>query len=133
MISVVIPAYNEEKLIGECLDSLKNQDFTGDYEIIVVDNASSDHTDEMVKKTFPMVHVISNPTNETAFFIRLKAINEKSRELALPVFVSDNYFTLLPGEKKEISIDRTRLQEPHQSIRLESEGWNTALQSVKME
>jgi hypothetical protein len=79
------------------------------------------------------VAVISNPTNETAFFIRLKAIDEKSGELALPVFMSDNYFTLLPGEKKEISIDRTRLKVPHQSIRLESEGWNTALQSVKME
>lgn len=77
--------------------------------------------------------VISNPTNETAFFIRLKVVDEKSGELALPVFMSDNYFTLLPGEKKEISIDRTRLQEPHQSIRLESEGWNIKLQSVKIE
>ena len=32
------------KLIRECLESLKNQDYTGDYEIIVVDNGSTDHT-----------------------------------------------------------------------------------------
>jgi glycosyltransferase involved in cell wall biosynthesis len=44
MISVVIPARNEEKYLPKCLESLKNQDFSGDYEIIVVDNNSSDKT-----------------------------------------------------------------------------------------
>jgi glycosyltransferase involved in cell wall biosynthesis len=44
MISIVIPAFNEEKLIRECLESLKKQDFTGAYEVIVVDNGSQDNT-----------------------------------------------------------------------------------------
>ncbi len=44
MISVVIPAYNEEKYIHACLHSLKQQDYSGDYEIIVADNGSQDHT-----------------------------------------------------------------------------------------
>jgi peptidoglycan/xylan/chitin deacetylase (PgdA/CDA1 family) len=44
MISVVIPALNEEKFIGKCLESLKNQDYTGAYEIIVADNGSTDAT-----------------------------------------------------------------------------------------
>ena len=43
-ISVVIPAYNEEKLLPQCLDSLNRQDYRGDYEIIVVDNDSADAT-----------------------------------------------------------------------------------------
>ncbi|MDI6814558.1 MAG: glycosyltransferase [Dehalococcoidales bacterium] len=43
-ISVVIPAYNEEKFLPQCLESLRNQDYAGDYEIIVVDNASTDNT-----------------------------------------------------------------------------------------
>lgn len=43
-ISVVIPAYNEEKLLPQCLESLKNQDCRGDYEIIVADNGSADGT-----------------------------------------------------------------------------------------
>ena len=47
MISVVIPAYNEEKYIIPCLKSIKEQDFDGKYEIIVVDNASTDRTGEM--------------------------------------------------------------------------------------
>lgn len=44
MISVVIPAFNEEKLLPRCLKSLRHQDYQGDPEIIVVDNASTDGT-----------------------------------------------------------------------------------------
>jgi peptidoglycan/xylan/chitin deacetylase (PgdA/CDA1 family)/GT2 family glycosyltransferase len=49
MISVVIPALNEERFIGECLESLKNQDYTGEYEIIVADNGSTDTTVEIAR------------------------------------------------------------------------------------
>ena len=80
------------------------------------------------------VVVVSNPSGETAFFIRLKAMDEKSGELVLPVFLSDNYFTLLPGEKKEIKVDTTLLPEPvkQKSILLVAEGWNTGVISVRM-
>lgn len=44
MISIVIPAFNEEKFLPECLASWANQDYQGEYEIIVVDNASTDST-----------------------------------------------------------------------------------------
>ena len=44
MISIVIPAHNEEKLLPDCLQSLKNQAYRGDFEIIVVDNGSIDGT-----------------------------------------------------------------------------------------
>ncbi len=43
-IAVVVPAYNEEGLIGRCLDSLAAQDFGEPFEIIVVDNGSTDRT-----------------------------------------------------------------------------------------
>lgn len=44
MISIVIPARNEEFYLPDCLSSLKEQSYTGDYEIIVVDNGSTDET-----------------------------------------------------------------------------------------
>ncbi len=44
MISVVIPAYNEEHYLGACLAALNEQNTTTDFEIIVVNNASTDHT-----------------------------------------------------------------------------------------
>lgn len=44
-ISVLVPAYNQEKYIGRCLRSLLNQTFPrDDYEIIVVDDGSEDRT-----------------------------------------------------------------------------------------
>lgn len=46
-VSVVIPAYNEERYLPLCLESLRNQDYAGDYEIIVVDNTSTDNTPEV--------------------------------------------------------------------------------------
>ena len=51
LISVIVPAYNEEKFIGSCLTNLINQDFNKKhYEIIVIDNASTDDTAEIAKK-----------------------------------------------------------------------------------
>lgn len=50
MISVVIPAFNEEKTIGECLNSLLNQNTTQQFEVIVVDNNSNDKTVEIVNR-----------------------------------------------------------------------------------
>lgn len=49
-ISVVIPAYNEEKFIGKTLRSLKEQDFK-DFELIVVDNNSTDKTAIIAKRS----------------------------------------------------------------------------------
>lgn len=49
-ISLIIPAYNEEKYIGDCLDyAIKNSNGKF-FEIIVVDNASTDKTVEILKK-----------------------------------------------------------------------------------
>lgn len=50
MISVIIPAYNEEKKIGECLGSLVNQNTTQKFEVIVVDNNSKDKTAEIARQ-----------------------------------------------------------------------------------
>ena len=43
-VSVVIPAYNEESYLPSCLESIGKQDYAGEYEVIVVDNASTDDT-----------------------------------------------------------------------------------------
>lgn len=48
--SIVIPCYNEEKYIAKTLKSISKQDFTGTYEVIVVDNNSTDRTAAIAKK-----------------------------------------------------------------------------------
>ena len=47
-ISIIIPMYNTEKYIGECLDSILAQTFD-DYEVIVVDNCSTDNSAAIVE------------------------------------------------------------------------------------
>ena len=71
--------------------------------------------------------VINNSSNETAFFIRIKVTNKQTGELALPVFAEDNYFTLFPGEKKEVWIDLSQLPKEVNADQLlfEAEAWNS--------
>ncbi len=57
-ISLVIPAYNEEKYIGVCLDYVMKNAKGRFYEIIVVDNNSTDRTKE-IAAGYPGVKVVS--------------------------------------------------------------------------
>ena len=59
-ISLIIPAYNEEKYIGSCLDfAIKNSNGRF-FEIIVIDNNCTDKTKEITEK-FSGVKVVSEP------------------------------------------------------------------------
>ncbi len=49
-ISVIIPAYNEEKYLQECLNSLKKQKTSLSYEVIVVNNNSKDKTEKIARR-----------------------------------------------------------------------------------
>jgi exo-1,4-beta-D-glucosaminidase len=46
---------------------------------------------------------LDNPTDKLAFFIELSAINKQTGLTVVPVFWSDNYVSLLPGEKKVLT------------------------------
>ncbi len=58
MISVIIPSYNEETNIARCLESLQKQTIPrGEYEIIVVDGNSSDHTRDIAERYADLVFI----------------------------------------------------------------------------
>ena len=48
-LSVIIPCYNAEKYLGECLDSLLAQDVK-DFEIILIDDGSRDGTAQLARR-----------------------------------------------------------------------------------
>jgi hypothetical protein len=75
---------------------------------------------------------ISNPKSETAFFIRLKIMNQKN-ELVLPSYFTDNFFTLLPGDEKQIDLDFTLNSNSlnHNELKLVVEGWNVLPEEIK--
>lgn len=47
-LTIIIPAYNAERLIAKCVDSLQNQDYPG-LRVVVVDDGSTDNTGSVVK------------------------------------------------------------------------------------
>lgn len=47
LFSVLIPMYNVEKYVLQCIESIENQSFT-DYEVIIVDDGSTDSTSELL-------------------------------------------------------------------------------------
>lgn len=61
-VSIVIPNYNGEKYIEECLNSLFKQTFT-DYETIIVDNASADNSCNVIEQNYPQIKLIKNNKN----------------------------------------------------------------------
>ncbi len=70
-VSVIIPNWNGQDLLKECLQSLTKQTFKG-FEIILVDNGSTDLSVKFVSNSFPRVKIIA--LNKNYGFAR--AINE---------------------------------------------------------
>jgi GT2 family glycosyltransferase len=67
-VSIIIVNWNTRQLLADCINDVKSYTHDLTYEIIVVDNASSDGSQEMVRATFPDVHLIAN--NENVGFAR---------------------------------------------------------------
>lgn len=77
-ISLVISAYNEEKYLGECLkEALQNGREL--FEIIVVNNASTDNTTKVVG-IFPSVKIVNEP-NKGLTKARQKGLEEAQGEI----------------------------------------------------
>lgn len=72
--SVIIPNYNGEHLLTDCLESLKKQSFK-DFEVILVDNNSDDNSINKTFEIYPGVRVIKLSRN----FGFSKAINEGAK------------------------------------------------------
>lgn len=60
--SIVILSYNSREDLEECIPSLMSQTYQ-DFEIIVVDNASTDGSEEFIRTNYPMIKVVQTGKN----------------------------------------------------------------------
>lgn len=134
-ISVVLPAYNEEKNVGRAVVSAIKamESLAADYEIIVVDDGSSDGTSEVVKELIAQhsrVRLIRHPTNRGYGGALRSGFEAATRELIF-FTSSDNQYDVdevgkfLPLiEKADLVIGyRTHRRDPFVR-RLFAWGWN---------
>lgn len=62
-LSIIIVSYNTRDLLRNCLQSIYANASEGDFEVLVIDNASTDGSANMVKEEFPQVELICNEKN----------------------------------------------------------------------
>jgi len=63
LVSIVIVVWNAKKYVFECLSSLREQCGHLAVEVIVVDNASTDGSPEMISEIFPEFTLVRNSEN----------------------------------------------------------------------
>ena len=73
---------------------------------------------------------LKNTSSRIAFFNQLQFLNSKMSPIR-PSFYSDNFFSLIPGEKKTVTID-TAKEKLDKGVVLVLKGWNTDTQKYKL-
>lgn len=75
-VSIIVTTYNSAKFVENCIDSLLNQT-VNNIEIIVVDDASTDNTVEIIKK-YPTIKLIELDENNGTYYARNIGISQSS-------------------------------------------------------
>ncbi len=104
LVSVVIPTYNREHIITRAIESVLNQSYK-QLEIIIIDDCSSDKTEEIVNKKYgnnPQIHFYRLNRNSGACFARNTGV-KRSKGDYVAFLDSDDEF--LPDKiQKQISL-----------------------------
>ncbi len=77
LVSIIMPSYNTAQYIGATIKSVLNQTYTN-WELIIVDDCSTDNTDEVVKNylTDKRINYLKNEQNSGAAVSRNRALRE---------------------------------------------------------
>jgi hypothetical protein len=122
---------SENEVLSENLYWLP--DSTGNYPMIR-DMKKGTVKASAVKKGNGKIEVtlINDKNNPLAFFIRISLVDSDKHSRILPVFYSNNYVSVEPGDMKKVTIDYN----PEVNISkaaVEVSGWNIDTSSVKIE
>ena len=87
-VSIIVPVLNQEKWIGRCLRSLLNQSMNrNNYEIIVINDFSTDKTKSLIEDEFlQKIKLINNDRNYGKGFSVKRGIEAASGDIILIQF-----------------------------------------------
>ncbi len=109
-VSVIVPVYNSSQYIGETLDSIVNQDFDN-YEIIVIDDGSSDDSLEIVNDKLNAANIpntIIHQENQGVSAARNKGIEVSNGDYLVFVdaddYIAPNHLSQLYNGKTDFSL-----------------------------
>jgi len=103
--------------------TLSYADFTALSQLPKVKLNVTEHSERQGENEITHV-VLENPSKSLAFFVRLKVNKGKNGEEILPVLWQDNYVSLLPGEKREITATYRASELGTAKPSVEVSGWN---------
>ena len=92
VLTIIITCYNTRDIVRDCLHSIYKHPPSETYEIILVDDASTDGTSEMVRATFPEIRLLRNESNQNYSSSNNRALDEARGEFVLLL----NNDTLVP-------------------------------------
>jgi len=79
-VSIIVPVYNNEKIIGDCIEALLGQDYPKDrYEVIIIDNNSTDKSAEIIK-SYPVQYALED-TIQTSYAARNRGVKSSRGEI----------------------------------------------------
>ena len=107
-ISIIVSAYNTEKYIGKCIESILNQTYSN-IELIIVNDASTDNTLNIIKKyqkKDSRINLINNIENKGLSYSRNIALKQSSGDYVGYIdsddYIESNYYkSLLESLKKD--------------------------------
>ncbi len=78
-----------------------------------------------------VVHaLVENPSSSLAFMVHLRVAKARDGEDVVPIFWDDNYFSLLPGEKRQVGARFEAAKAGGGDLVLTVDGWNVAAASL---
>ena len=108
-VSVIVPVYNTEKYLKNCIDSLLKQNFE-DYEIIVINDLSPGNAEEIIKSyNDKKIVYIKNKTNKGIGYNRNLGIKKAKGEYVCFIdsddYVKEDFISKMYNYSKENNLD----------------------------
>lgn len=104
MISIIIPAYNVERYLAQCVDSCLAQTYK-DFELIFVNDASKDSTLKLCnayKRRDRRVKIVNKPINEGVDKARFSGLEQASQESEYVFFIDSDDWLTHPNVLKQL-------------------------------